>query len=196
MHQPPRLTRLRSRSINRRLLRMYDQSGTFAANGVINASNPATVTFYPQSFLQGTSQNAYQATAAAFGTMYTNVAAHEIGHLMGIGDYPLNQIPPTSTPSTSVVLPTSGVNDIHDVNQKTGPTQCDIAQAAKVSRNISANAANGGTGSGGPPLSGGGGGSGNGGGCSSGQAGNSGCPAGGGQKSYLSPLAAMPPASP
>jgi hypothetical protein len=77
-------------------------------------------------------------------------ALHEIGHVMGLNDY---NTPPSPGPSTSVMIPFSGVNDQGNTSPKTGPTPCDKQQAATVTATI-ANAASGGGGGG----SGGGGG--------------------------------------
>ena len=111
---------------------------TATFSGLVNGLNPATVTFFPQGVLpdaQGKASitSAYQATAPGYATMYENVAAHEIGHLLGIGDYISL---PVLDPSNSVVMPTIGVNNIGNPYQKVGPTSCDLAQATSVENYI------------------------------------------------------------
>ena len=108
---------------------------TSANTGIINSANPATITFHPQSFIGGTSYNFFQVTQPGYDSAYLEVALHEIGHLMGIDDYPAGSAPPPG-PDSSVMIPANGINDNQNNFQKTGPTSCDAAQAATATNAI------------------------------------------------------------
>ncbi len=111
-------------------------AATESANtGIISSANPATITFHPQSFIGGTSYNLFQVTQPGYDSAYLEVALHEIGHLMGIDDYPAGSAPPPG-PDSSVMIPADGINDNQNNFQKTGPTSCDAAQAATATNAI------------------------------------------------------------
>ncbi len=132
---------------------------TSALPGLIGTSNPATITFHPQAFIGGTSTSALQVAQPGYDTVYLQMALHEIGHLMGIDEYPVASVPPFG-PDTSVMVPSSGVNDQGNAYPKTGPTNCDQQQATTTSSSIAAAAGSGSSGgsSGGGGVGGGGGG--------------------------------------
>lgn len=127
-----------------------DSATTSASAGIISSTNPASITFHPQSWIAGTSQNAFQVTQPGYDRAYLATALHEIGHLMGIGDYADGTSPPPG-PDRSVVAPTIGVNDNGDPYPKSAPTPCDQQQAATASNQIYQVYEVGGTG---PPNSG------------------------------------------
>jgi hypothetical protein len=126
---------------------------TLFPTGIISVSHPATISFYPNSLVPGTSTtNFYEVTQPGYNTAYLDSALHEIGHLQGIGDYnPPSSAPPPS-PTSSVVSPFIGVNDQGNAYHKTSPTGCDEAQAAASSKAIALNSLNGGGGGGKPGL--------------------------------------------
>lgn len=132
-------------------------------DGVINASNLATITFHPNAVVPGTSNTAFfEALQTGYGTAYLEAALHEIGHLQGIGDYDPPTSAPAPGPDTSVVTPFIGINDIGNTYQKTAPTLCDVQQAtsssAAIAPKTSPPSPGGGTGGGGAGTSPGGGG--------------------------------------
>lgn len=127
---------------------------TSANQGLINSTNVATMIFHPYALITGTSTNAFQATAAGYNNAYMQAALHEIGHLMGLDHY---TNPPSPSPTASVMLPSIGVNDQGNTYPKTGPTDCDIQQATRVTNSI-ADAVGGGGGGGVGGVDGGGGG--------------------------------------
>lgn len=88
-------------------------------DGVINASNTATIAFHPNAVIPGSNNtNFFQALQTGYGTAYLEAALHEIGHLQGIGDYNPPTSAPAPGPDTSVVTPFIGINDIGNTYQK------------------------------------------------------------------------------
>lgn len=116
------------------------------SGGLITASNPATITFYPNAFISGTSFQAFQAAQPLYNSAYLVTALHELAHINGIGDYQGNA--PPKSPTSSVAEPTAGINDISDAYPKTGPTECDIEQATRSANLITIGPAKGAPGGG------------------------------------------------
>ena len=114
-------------------------------SGLITPRTPATITFFPQANLPGGAVSAYQATAPGYTSAYFEAALHEIGHVFGIGDYAAGTAPAPGT-DTSVITPFIGVNDVGNTYQKSGPTPCDIAQAAAIAQSVTQGSSGGGGG--------------------------------------------------
>ncbi len=116
-------------------------------SAILGAANPATITFHPNAVFPNTSTQAFQPNAAGYNYAYLQSALHEIGHLMGIGDY-TPQNPAPQPPNVGVMGPFSGVNDTG--NKLTAPTPCDATTAAKDSQVVAGGSGGGGgTGGGG-----------------------------------------------
>lgn len=88
-------------------------ASTNVGRGLIDSANPAMITFHPQSTFQGGSALAFQPSATGYNTAYLQSALHEIGHLMGIGDYgnPSGGNVTEPPPGSSVMNSFYGVNN-------------------------------------------------------------------------------------
>lgn len=107
---------------------------TTPSPGIINSLNPATITLYPNGTLPGGTP-AFQSQAAGYNTAYWQVMVHEIGHIMGFGDYPPGQAPPPG-PNASAINPLTGVNGTGQTPPTLAPTGCDTSTAATYASNI------------------------------------------------------------
>ena len=104
-----------------------------ASAGALGANNPATITFHPNSTLPDGEQD-FQQLAPGYDTAYQQSGLHEIGHLVGLGDYEKGKEPP---PGTSVMNSFYGVNDTGVSPPLDKPKGCDVTTATSDSASVS-----------------------------------------------------------
>ena len=135
----------------------FDSYGTAGAEtgppdtGTITPLNKATVTLFPNA--TNSLGAFYQSQQPGYDSVYWQVMLHEIGHLLGFGDYP-KPYPPHG-PNASAMNNASGINGTDQTPPTLHPTACDVSTAAQYGAAITYTSPSSGGGGGGGPKGGG-----------------------------------------
>ncbi len=130
-------------------------SQTVSPLGSVSANATVTITFYVSAKTPSGAQ-AFSSTQAGYGGVFLMAALHELGHMMGFGDYLPNTVPdnpaPEPPPGTSVMNNEYGTNNTGTPTPLIAPTPCDAAGAAINSAVLNQPVSNSGGGDGHPPI--------------------------------------------